>query len=198
MAFSTQASTMARRRPAANPHFQGPASECPLREHFWSKKKSAPRTTFPAGRLLIRKPHETADNQGHRQDSFALEALRFSGCNFTCEILTVVKAGPWRVELRLRERHFRREVCRSRAGNNVDHLTPFEHVRKSVPSYESPRTGILVDGAAGADPHVVGNTDAERIPKSQPIAFSDVESPSQERMKTSPDGSTCGPSMASV
>jgi hypothetical protein len=44
----------------------------------------------------------------------------------------------------------------------------------------------------------VGNTDAERIPKSQPIAFSDVESPSQERMKTSPDGSTCGPSMASV
>jgi hypothetical protein len=136
------------------------------------QKKSAPRAPFPAGWLLIREPHETTDNQGHRQDSFPLEALRFSGCNFTCEILTVVKAGPWRAELRLSKRHFRREVVRSRASNKVDHLTPFEHVRKSVPSYEFPRTGILVDDAAGANPHVVGNTDAERIPKPQPIAFS--------------------------
>lgn len=72
------------------------------------QKNSTPSgTPFLARRLLIREPHQAAEDERHSNECVALKALRLSRGNLTCKILTVVKAGPRRANLGFGEIHFR-------------------------------------------------------------------------------------------
>ena len=79
---------------------------------IWDHLGSAACASFSARRLLIREPHQTAEDERYGNECVALKALRLSRRNFAREILAVVKAGPRSPQFGFSEAYLRVEVCR--------------------------------------------------------------------------------------